>query len=717
MTRLFAGRPAALVLHLSLALILAGALVTSFSAKKGTLHVREGESVDSFETKDGNVLELPFSVELDGFEVLYHSGTDAASDYSSRLRFTRNGSVIREGEVRMNRILSCKGYRFYQTDYDSDEAGVTFTVSHDPVGIAVIYTGYALLLLGLLAFFFTDKRFKRFFGNALRYSSAIAIVLCLEATATLAENSEGRISEYGGAPANENPVKRGSAAPKVLPKNIAAEFGKLYVLYHGRICPLQTLASDFSAKLYGPSGVKGLTDEQVLTGWMFYGTSWRNILMHNRKKAVDAMDKETTVKALYSGDLLKIYPLRDSTGRLGWYSQSDRLPEGIADEEWLFVRKSMDYIFELVVNREYDRLEESLEKLRRFQESKMGESLPPSYCIKAERAYNSLPPLFPIAGTFLIIGLVMLAVAMRRMVRGELSHFVTLAASENPSSAAIGHGCFPGIFKAAGIAAAFVFFLALTIVLGLLWVASGHIPFSNGAETMLSIAWTAMLAAVLSFRKFPIMLPFGIIVASLATLVSAMGNANPAVTQLMPVLSSPLLSIHVSLMMLSYTILAVIMINGICGLIASLRRTSVPESIAEPVSNPVPELVEGPVSDDPIQSLRQAQGPVRGSREASAKMARMSEALMYPALFFLGSGIIAGSVWANVSWGCYWNWDPKETWALITFLIASLGVHRTRLPFLRTPRAYHIYTLILSASVLFTYFGVNYFLGGMHSYA
>ncbi len=672
MTRLFAGRPAALVLHLSLALILAGALVTTFSASKGTLHVREGESAEAFETKDGTVLELPFSVELEGFEVLYHSGTDAASDYSSRLRFTRNGSVIRKGEVRMNRILSCNGYRFYQTDYDSDEAGVTFTVSHDPVGIAVIYTGYALLLLGLLAFFFTDKRFKKFFGNALRYSSSIVIVLCLEATASAAENSEGRISEYSGVPAKEAPAGRGSAAPKALPKNIAAEFGELYVLYHGRICPLQTLASDFSAKLYGTSGIKGLTDEQVLTGWMFYGTSWRNIPMHNRKKAVDAMDKEATVKALYSGDLLKIYPLRDSTGRLGWYSQSDRLPEGVADEEWLFVRKSMDYIFELVVNREYDRLRESLEKLRRFQESKMGVSLPPLYRIKAERAYNALPPLFPIAGTFLIIGLVMLAVAMRRMVAGELKDTVSTVDSENLSPLATGQGCFSGLFKAAGIAAAFVFFLALTVVLGLLWVAGGHIPFSNGAETMLSIAWTAMLAAVLSFRKFPIMLPFGIIVASLAVLVSAMGNANPAVTQLMPILSSPLLSVHVSLMMLSYTILAVIMINGICGLIAS---------------------------------------------GASAKMARMSEAMMYPALFFLGSGIIAGSIWANVSWGSYWNWDPKETWALITFLIASLGVHRPRLPFLHSPRAYHIYTLILSVSVLFTYFGVNYLLGGMHSYA
>lgn len=632
------------------------------------LHVREGESVDTFETKDGKILELPFSVELEGFEVLYHSGTDAASDYSSRLRFTRNGSVLREGEVRMNRILSCKGYRFYQTDYDSDEAGVTFTVSHDPVGIAVIYTGYALLLLGLLAFFFTDKRFKKFFGNALRYSSVIAILLCLEATASATGNSVGGLPQTENASVKGNQVKRGSASPKVLPKNIAAEFGRLYVLYHGRICPLQTLASDFSAKLYGTSGVKGLTDEQVLTGWMFYGASWRNIPMHNRKKAVDAMDKEATVKALYSGDLLKIYPLRDSTGRLGWYSQSDRLPEGIADEEWLFVRKSMDYIFELVVNREYSKLEESIGKLRRFQESKMGESLPPAYRIKAERAYNALPPLFPIAGTFLIIGLVMLAAAMRRMIR------------ENFSSTRVGKKYVPEIFKIVGVAAAFVFFLVLTIVLGLFWIASGHIPFSNGAETMLTIAWTAMLASVLSFKRFSIMLPFGIIVASLAALVSAMGNANPAVTQLMPVLSSPLLSIHVSLMMLSYTVLAIIMVNGICGLVASLRHTSVSDSV-------------------------------------SAKMARMSEALMYPALFFLGSGIIAGSIWANVSWGCYWNWNPKETWALITLLIASLGVHRTRLPFLRSHRAYHIYTLILSASVLFTYFGVNYLLGGMHSYA
>ena len=675
LSRHSAGRPTLLVFHLSLLMILAGALVTSFSARKGTLHLREGESASAFESGDGSVSNLPFSVELEDFEVLFHSGTNSPADFRSRLRFVKDGTVVREGEIRMNHILSCKGYRFYQTDYDSDETGVTFTVSHDPVGIAVIYTGYALLLLGLLCFFFTDRRFKRFFVGALRYSLAIVALLSVGTAAS-------------------------AAAPKTLPKESAEEFGRLYVLYHGRICPLQTLAKDFTVKLYGSSGVKGLTDEQVLTGWMFHGTSWKDVPMHNRRKAVDAMDKEATLKALYSGDLLKIYPLRDSTGRLGWYSQSDRLPSGIPDEEWLFVRKSMDYIFELVVNRDYARLSESLEKLRRFQESRMGESAPPAYRVRAERLYNALPPLFPIAGSFLLIGLVMLALAMKNICRSSSQEAGAGSRIGVTSDSFRCRG--NGIFWSIAIVAALVFFAVLTALLALLWTASGHIPFSNGAETMLAIAWTAMLAALLSFRRFPIMLPFGIIVASLASLVSAMGNANPAVTQLMPVLSSPLLSVHVSLMMLSYTILAVIMVNGLCGLAMSFRTRSVPEP------------VEG-TGNVPAEGT--ADKLAEGISGVSAKMARMSEALMYPALFFLGSGIITGSIWANVSWGCYWNWDPKETWALITFLIASLGVHRTRIPFLRSPRAYHAYTLVLSASVLFTYFGVNYLLGGMHSYA
>lgn len=660
MTKLFAGRPAALALHCSLVLIIAGALVTAFSARKGTVHIRKGESASAAVEADGRSFTMPFSVELEDFEVVYHPGTDSPSDYRSRIRIADGGKVLVEGDVMMNRIMSCKGYRFYQTDYDSDSKGVTFTVTHDPAGIAVVYTGYAIFLLALLCFFFTDKRFRRFFKVALRGSAAVLALVFFFA-------GEGRACAGTGTESAGSRVAAEAKArqPKVLPKEVAADFGRLYVQYHGRICPLQSVASDWSAKLYGASGVRGLSDEQVLTGWMFFSTSWKDVPQHRRRNAMDATDKEAAVRALYSGELLKIYPLRDSTGRLGWYSQSDRLPDGISDGEWMFVRKSMDYIFELVVNKEYDSLHASLEKLRTFQERKMGDSLPKKSRIRAERLYNALPPLFPVAGMFLILGLAVLAVNIRQIVRGEVLSGRKMAVTGS------------GIFRNLAAAGDIVFFVLLTTVLALLWIAAGHIPMSNGAETMLTIAWTASLSAAIFFRRFPTMLPFGLVVAALATLVSAMGNANPALTQLTPVLSSPLLSIHVSLMMLSYTVLAVIMVNGVCGLAVSLL----------------------------------------GKDEPSSRMARMSEAIMYPTLFFLGSGIIAGSVWANVSWGCYWNWDPKETWALITFLTASVGVHRAKIPFLRSPKAYHIYTLILSASVLFTYFGVNYLLGGLHSYA
>ena len=85
------------------------------------------------------------------------------------------------------------------------------------------------------------------------------------------------------------------------------------------------------------------------------------------------------------------------------------------------------------------------------------------------------------------------------------------------------------------------------------------------------------------------------------------------------------------------------------------------------------------------------------------------------ALLFIG--ILLGAVWANISWGKYWSWDPKETWALITFMIYGVAFHQRSIPFLRRPLWFHLYLVLAFPTVLMTYFGVNYFLGGMHSYA
>ncbi len=637
-------RPALLTAHIALLLVVAGAVVTSLSARKGMLHLRVGETSSSYVDDADGMLPLPFSLRLDEFSIVCYPGTDTPSDYRSGVTVLSGGAVIRDAEISMNHIFTCKGYRFYQSSYDSDEQGSTFIVSHDPVGIGIVYTGYSLFLLAFFIFFFTDRKFR---GIVRKVTSVAAVALFLV---------------FGGAYPASAAEK---STPKVLPKDVAERFGELYVSYHGRVCPLQTVAGDFRTKLYGNRSLDGLSDEQVLTGWMFYPSSWYRIPQKSRRGANDAGDRAQTVNALLSGEFLKIYPLADSSGKVEWYSQNDALPEDIPDDEWLFIRKGMNYIGELVVSQDYETLLPALDKIRKFQRKQAGDSLPSDFRFKSERLYNSFPPLFACAGLYLLLGLALLGWYVRCIARDRTPDIrVHLAA----------------------VVMGAVLLLFLTLMLALMWIAGGHIPLSNGAETMMAIAWTVLAAGLgtaaagnAGERKSPaLMQPFSLIVASLALLVAAMGQSNPAVTLLVPVLSSPLLSIHVSLMMLSYAILSVITVNSAAGLCINAFK---------------------------------------GSGRTVARLADMSVFILYFGVFFLAAGIVTGSVWANISWGCYWNWDPKETWALITMLIYAVVLHRHGIPPLRKPVVCHIYLLLAFISVLFTYFGVNFFLGGMHSYA
>ncbi len=630
-------RPAALAMHIALLLIVFGAIVTSLSARKGMLHVRKGDIGTSYTDNKKGTLPLPFSLRLDDFTVTYYPGTDTPSDYRSMVSIMVDGQCVKSAQISMNHILSYKGYRFYQTTYDSDTLGSIFTVAHDPLGIGLVYAGYALFLIAFIAFFFTDRKLRA----VARKVGGVATAIMLFTVG----------SEFTASAA-------GNKAPKTLSKEAAAQFGDLYVFYHERVCPLQTVAKDFRVKLYGNSDVYGFTDEQVLTGWIFYGSSWRDIPQKHRKNANDAQDRQQTINALFTGEFLKLYPLPDSLGRVSWYAQNDKLPDELSDDEWLFIRKSMNYIGELVISGDEAGLSTALDKLKKFQQKQAADALPSTLRIGAERLYNSFPPLFPVAGLFLISGLILLGWFVRCLachlsigIRTRLTAVVLEA----------------------------VLFAFLSFMLVLIWIVGGHIPLSNGAETMMTIAWTVLLAGLVFGGRFSLMQPFALIVSSLAMLVAAMGQANPAVTLLVPVLQSPLLSIHVSLMMLSYSILAVIMINSATGLCVGLI-----------------EHHDGQVS---------------------SRLADISMFLLYFGVFFLASGIITGSVWANVSWGCYWNWDPKETWALITLLIYAVAVHRSDIPILRKPTVYHIFMLLAFISVLFTYFGVNFLLGGMHSYA
>ena len=219
----------------------------------------------------------------------------------------------------------------------------------------------------------------------------------------------------------------------------------------------------------------------------------------------------------------------------------------------------------------------------------------------------------------------------------------------------------------------------LSLQIALRWHIGGHIPLSNGYETMVFMAWLSILMTPIAGNRVKEMLPFGYIVCGLALLVSTFGDSTEQITPLAPVLRSPLLSIHVVVIMISYTLLAFTMLNGIAAVAIKVTRKNTEEEIAE--------------------------------------LQRISILMLYPAVFLLTAGIFIGAVWANVSWGRYWGWDPKEVWALITMLVYSAALHSGSIKAMRRPMFFHIYCILAFLTVLITYFGVNFILGGMHSYA
>lgn len=222
----------------------------------------------------------------------------------------------------------------------------------------------------------------------------------------------------------------------------------------------------------------------------------------------------------------------------------------------------------------------------------------------------------------------------------------------------------------------------LSLQIALRWHIGGHIPLSNGYETMVFMAWLSILMTPIAGNRVKEMLPFGYIVCGLALLVSTFGDSTEQIAPLAPVLRSPLLSIHVVVIMISYTLLAFTMLNGVAALIINTTHKN------SPLAN----------------------------REI-AELQRISTLMLYPAVFLLTAGIFIGAVWANISWGRYWGWDPKEVWALITMLVYSTTLHSGSIKAMRRPLFFHIYCIVAFLAVLMTYFGVNFILGGMHSYA
>lgn len=618
------------LLHIAFLVILAGALTTALTARRGTLHLRQHLAetyMDIEHDGERTKFRLPFSIELDTFCVAYYQGTQAPSDYISQVTVRRDTAVIAAGRISMNRIMSVEGYRLYQSSFDSDERGTILAVNYDPYGIALTYTGYLLLALSVILLL-VDRRqtFRRLLRHPALRNGLFVILLCCSCATTSATT----------------PVS-------AVQREQAEAMKSRQVIYNDRIAPLNTLARDFCQKITGQHSFGGLTAEQVLLSWALCPEQWKDVKMIKVKSP--ALCRRLGVEGEYVSfqDLFAA----DGTYRLLAVLNDERGTHSKLEKAAIETDEKVGLILMLTQG--------SL--IRPLPDDG---SVPPLSATKvqAELLYNAIPFSKVLFMANLTLGMFFFGMLIRQLTRRR-------TANKRRTN---------GIYRC-GTLLLLATFLFHTVGYGLRWYISGNVPLTNGYETMLFVALVTMLAALVMQHALPrftaLILPFGFLISGFTLLVSHLTQMNPHITSLMPVLQSPWLSSHVSLIMLSYSLFAFITLNA-CVALVLIRR---------------------------------------GARRQLIAITTLSRLLLMPAVGSLAIGIFLGAVWANVSWGTYWSWDPKEVWALITLIAYGMAFHRHSLPWLRRPLAFHLYMIGCFLTVLMTYFGVNYLLGGMHSYA
>ena len=652
------------LLHFSFLLILAGALTTYLTSSKGIMHLRQGEhSFQYMEEGTRLMRDLPFTLTLDTFYIDYYPGTEAPADYvsiatSDELRAT-SGHAEQDSSlfalhsshthtISMNNILTHKGYRFYQSSFDGDRRGSWLSVNYDPWGTGITYAGYLLCIIAMIGLMVHPRGgfkslLKKATSDGRRATSGPSLTLprregrpCGTDFSSLITRSSLLVALIALV---TTAFAQGTKKLSIVPLEEAEEKVGMQVIYHDRVVPLNTLARDFVKKLYGKDSFSGLTPEQILLSWQRYPEEWAYV------PAIKIKSDELRARLGVEGKYARMVDLFEfdkiTTYRLKPYIRDFSAPTDIKPSPLQKAAIETDEKVALVLMLQNGTLirplptDGSVEPLSKEE-------------LQAELLYNRIPFTKILFMFNLTMGILLLVTGYK--LRATSKPYLSFVARSSLLVALTFH---------------------LTGYL-LRWYIGGRIPLSNGYETMHFLALCIMASALFMSRRFRPAIPFGFLLSGFALLVSYLGQMNPQITPLMPVLVSPWLSLHVSVIMMSYALFAFILLNGVWALC-------------------VPRKAE--------------------------RLMTYSRLMLYPALFLLTAGIFIGAVWANVSWGRYWGWDPKEVWALITMLVYALPLHAASLPWFRKPRFFHIYTIAAFLSVLITYFGVNFFLGGMHSYA
>jgi len=632
-------------------------------------------------------IKVPFSLFLKDFEVERYPGSNSPSSFASDVVLQDPEMGIQEDRrIYMNNVLKHRGYRFYQASYDNDEQGTILSVNRDWTGTFITYLGYALLIAGMVvALFVPGTRFSMIAKKSAPAAKAAVMILMLLG---------GSISLF---------------AQEVPPKDVAKEFGHLWVQDKGgRYKPVNTLSNEVVRKITKHAHYKNYSADQVLLGIILYPEVWQG------KELFEVKHPELHRLTGYKGEMVSFWDMMDSTGsyilsnlvneayakQVPMQTELDReviklddrlnafylvqsggliriFPdEGAENHRWASVNEAMmgqmtnkadtmSNVFLSYLNAlqhgDYFAAGTYVAQLSRHQLA--DEIIPSESKKRTEIIYNRIN-IFPTLAKFYgLFGLIMMVLAFLLVFKPRK--------------------VYDYLFKV-GVIHLTVGLVVHTVALALRWYISGHAPMSNGYESMIFVSWVTLLAGLIFVKRSRYALALTAILAALSLLVAGMSNMNPETTNLVPVLKSPWLTIHVAVIMAGYGFLGLASIMGLLNVVVFASLTPSNKSRLE---------------------------------EVIQQVSHVNHMTMIVGLYFMTAGVFLGGVWANESWGRYWGWDPKETWALITVLVYAFVAHMHRIPGLRGYFAFNLASFISYSSVLMTYFGVNYFLGGMHSYA
>ncbi len=694
--------------------------------------------------------KLPFSLKLTDFIASKYPGTESNptpsySAFKSKVELIDNGKTVPH-EIYMNHVLDYGGYRFFQASFNPDEKGTILSVNHDWWGTMITYTGYTLLYLGMmLILFIKGSRFKEL-ENALdkvrkRKKKMLSILLVLlSMTAFSQERDSVQIKNESNALAQTQKIdsvnieeeSHEHTGPLVLPKSIvdsiilanavspehAAKFGRLVIQDEGgRMKPANTYSSQLLRKLSKSDSYEGLNSDQVLVSMLQRPALWYNVPLIKVERKNDSLheilgiDKgrqhvalaeffdsrgnyklseylegayrakvpnqfqkdfknaDQKVNLLYrtlQGKLFKIFPIPNDENHK-WVSYPELADASFSGTDSIYTAQIlplyMGALRQASTTGGYKQADQLVESLKSFQEKYGSEVIPSEYKIQTEILYNKYDVFNNLFLMYLLAGIVMLVFVIIQIFKKNK---------------------FINTMILVGKTAIIVFFILHTVGLIARWYISGHAPWTNAYESMIYVAWATMFFGVALGIKSEFTMASTAFVAAIILMVAHWNWLDPAIGNLEPVLNSYWLMIHVAVIVASYGPFTLGMILGLLALILMIATT---KNNHKKMAFNIKEITI------------------------------VTEMALTVGLVMLTIGNFLGGQWANESWGRYWGWDPKETWAFISIMVYSFVIHMRLVPGMKGRFAFNWAAVFAYSSIMMTYFGVNFYLTGLHSYA